>query len=140
MSIYDTEGQDFSRRLLILGGLQAGLFLVLAGRLQFLQVARSDVYATLAEANRVNVSQISAVRGRITDRSGKLLADNDRNLQIRMVPEQVANMDVALNDLARLLNLDRSAVYEMCAAKLAVCRLLSRWWCSRICRGMRLRR
>ena len=113
MSIYDTEGQDFSRRLLILGGLQAGLFLVLAGRLQFLQVARSDVYATLAEANRVNVSQISAVRGRITDRSGKLLADNDRNLQIRMVPEQVANMDVTLNDLARLLNLDRSAVYEM---------------------------
>ena len=29
MSIYDTEGQDFSRRLLMLGGLQAGLFLVL---------------------------------------------------------------------------------------------------------------
>ena len=32
MSIYDTEGQDFSRRLVLLGGLQGGLFLVLAGR------------------------------------------------------------------------------------------------------------
>ena len=53
----------FSRRLLMLGGLQAGLFLVLAGRLQFLQVARSDVYATLAEANRVNISQISHCAG-----------------------------------------------------------------------------
>ena len=113
MSIYDTEGQDFSRRLLILGGLQGGLFLVLAGRLQFLQVARSDVYANLAEANRVNISQISAVRGRITDRSGKLLADNDRNLQIRLVPERVANMDATLNDLARLLNLSQAEIYEI---------------------------
>ena len=86
MSLYDTEGRDFSRRLLLLGGLQGGLFLVLAGRLQFLQIARSDVYATLAEANRVNISQTSAMRGRITYRYGKLLADNDRNFQIRMVP------------------------------------------------------
>ena len=60
MSISDTEGQNFSRRLLMLGGLQAGLFLVLAGRLQFLQVARSDVYATIDEANRVNIYQKSA--------------------------------------------------------------------------------
>ncbi|MDB2462455.1 penicillin-binding protein 2, partial [Alphaproteobacteria bacterium] len=74
MSLYDTEGQGFSRRLLLLGGLQGGLFVVLAGRLQFLQIARSDVYATLAEANRVNISQTSAMRGRITDRYGKLLA------------------------------------------------------------------
>ena len=113
MSIYDTEGQDFSRRLVLLGGLQGGLFLVLAGRLQFLQVARSDVYATLAEANRVNISQISAVRGRITDRSGELLAGNDRNLQIRMVPERVANMDATLNDLTRLLKLSRSELHDI---------------------------
>ena len=50
MPLYENESQDFSRRLLLLGGLQGGLFLVLAGRLQYLQVARSDVYATLAEA------------------------------------------------------------------------------------------
>ena len=113
MSIYDTEGQDFSRRLVLLGGLQGGLFLVLAGRLQFLQVARSDVYATLAEANRVNISQISAVRGRITDRFGELLAGNDRNLQIRIVPERVANMDATLNDLTRLLKLSRSELHDI---------------------------
>ena len=113
MSIYDMEGQKFSRRLLLLGGLQGGLFLVLGGRLQFLQVARSDVYETLAEANRINISQISAIRGRITDRTGKLLADNDRNLQIRMVPERVGNMDVTLRDLARLLKLSPSELHEI---------------------------
>ena len=113
MSLYDTEGRDFSRRLLLLGGLQGGLFAVLAGRLQFLQIARSDVYATLAEANRVNISQTSAMRGRITDRYGKLLADNDRNFQIRMVPERVRDIDATLNDLAQILQLRQADVFEI---------------------------
>jgi penicillin-binding protein 2 len=113
MSLYEREGQDFSRRLLLLGGLQGGLFAVLAGRLQFLQIARSDVYATLAEANRVNITQISAMRGRITDRNGKLLADNDRNFQIRMVPERVANMEATLRDLAQILNLSQTDVFAI---------------------------
>ena len=112
MSLYDTEGRNFSRRLLLLGGLQGGLFLVLAGRLQFLQIARSDVYATLAEANRVNISQTSPMRGRITDRYGKLLADNDRNFQIRMVPERVRDIDGTLNDLAQILQLRQADVFE----------------------------
>ena len=30
MALYDTEEQGFSRRLVLLGGLQAGLFTVLA--------------------------------------------------------------------------------------------------------------
>ena len=111
MPLYETEGQFFSRRLLLLGGLQGGLFLLLAGRLQFLQIARSDVYSTLAEANRVNISQISAARGRITDRYGNLLADNDRNFQIRVVPERVADMRTMLDDLAQILNLSTSQIY-----------------------------
>ena len=113
MALYDTEEQGFSRRLVLLGGLQAGLFTVLAGRLQFLQIARSDVYATLAEANRVNISQISAIRGRITDRNGKLLADNDRNFQIRMVPERVADIDATLRDLAHILKLSPAEVFNI---------------------------
>ena len=113
MPLYENESQDFSRRLLLLGGLQGGLFLVLAGRLQYLQVARSDVYATLAEANRVNISQISASRGRIIDRNGKLLADNDRNFQIRIVPERVGNLDVTLQDLAQILDLDATDRYQI---------------------------
>ena len=60
MSFYQTEEQKFSRRLFVLGGTQVGLFAIIAGRLQYLQIARADEYATLAEANRVNITQISA--------------------------------------------------------------------------------
>ena len=113
MSFYQNDDHKFSRRLFLLGGSQVLLFTVIGGRLQYLQVAKSDEYATLAEANRVNISQISAQRGRILDRNGKLLAGNDRNLQLQMIPEQVENIGEAIDDLARIIGLSAGEKREM---------------------------
>ena len=71
----DKEDISFSRRSLIFAGAQIGLFGLLAGRLQYLQVQQSDIYATMAEANRVNVNPIAPPRGRIIDRNGVPLAE-----------------------------------------------------------------
>ena len=57
MALFENESGLFSRRLFALGGMQASLFALLAGRLQYLQISQSDDYATLAEANRVNISE-----------------------------------------------------------------------------------
>ena len=105
MALYENETGLFSRRMLVLGGAQASLFALLVGRLQYLQVMQSDVYATLAEANRVNISEVSSARGRITDRNGKLFADNDRDLRVELVPEQAGNLDNILEDLQKILDL-----------------------------------
>lgn len=113
MSFFQNEEQEFSRRLFVLGGSQLALFAVIAGRLQYLQVARSDEYATLAEANRVNITQITAQRGRILDRNGELLAGNDRNLQLQMIPEQVENIDATLDDLSRIMELSAAEKRNM---------------------------
>ena len=45
----DKEDISFSRRSLIFAGAQIGLFGLLAGRLQYLQVQQSDIYATMAD-------------------------------------------------------------------------------------------
>ena len=80
------EEFSFSRRSLIIGAAQVGLFGVLIGSLQYLQIAQSDTYATLADANRVNISPVVASRGLISDRHGITLAENDRNLSVVIVP------------------------------------------------------
>ncbi len=113
MSLYQRDENKFSRRLLLLGASQLALFTVIAGRLQYLQVARSEEYETLAEANRVNVSQISAQRGRILDRNGLQLAGNDRNLQLQMIPEQVEDMDATIDNLARIIGLSAAEKRDM---------------------------
>jgi len=109
----DKEDISFSRRSLIFAGAQLGLFGLLAGRLQYLQVQQSDIYSTMAEANRVNVNPIAPPRGRIVDRNGVLLAENDRNLKVEIISEQVADFEETLAALASLLKLSPGDVADI---------------------------
>lgn len=99
------EELSFSRRSLIIGAAQLGLFGVLIGRLQYLQIAQSETYATLADANRVNISSVIASRGLISDRYGISLAENDRNLSVVIVPERAVDLAATLGELQRILDL-----------------------------------
>ncbi len=107
------EERSFSRRSLILGGAQLGLFGLLIGRLQYLQIAQRDKYTTLANANRVNVLPIVAPRGTISDRHGLLLAENDRNLSVVIVPEQVVDINRTLGALQNILDLSDARIRQI---------------------------
>lgn len=98
----------FTRRALLLGSAQLGLFGLLAGRLYYLQVVESDKYALLADENRINMSLLPPRRGRILDRSGIELASNRRNYRALIVAEQARNVDATLDALAGLIELDDS--------------------------------
>ena len=52
------------------------IFLFLAYGLWRLQVSQSDMYATLAEQNRIRNVPILAPRGKIFDRNGRPIVDN----------------------------------------------------------------
>jgi penicillin-binding protein 2 len=53
-----------------------GIFMILAYGLWRLQVVQSDMYASLAEKNRVRNVPILAPRGKILDREGRVIVDN----------------------------------------------------------------
>ena len=95
---------DFSRRHLLVGGGQAAVFTILLARLQYLQIAQSDVYSTLSDANRINVVPLAPPRGQILDRHGIILAENDHNLQVEIIPEQVADLRATIAYLAKILD------------------------------------
>ena len=72
------KARIFTRRAILIGGAQAALFSVLAGRLYYLQVVEGAEYHEMAEENRISLRMIAPPRGRILDRTGVPLAFNDQ--------------------------------------------------------------
>ena len=93
----------FSRRAAMLAGGKAVLLSALAGRMYYLQVVEADRYRTLADENRINFRLLPPPRGRIVDRFGVPVADNQENYRILLVPEQTRDVKETLARLARIL-------------------------------------
>jgi penicillin-binding protein 2 len=96
------EQRMFDQRIVVAGCIIGALTLLLMGRLFLLQVIRHDHYTELSQGNRVRIEPIPAARGLITDRKGEVLASNQPAYQLELVPEQVPDLDKALNGLAAL--------------------------------------
>ena len=100
------EAAQFRRRA-ALGfiGIAAAL-LGLAGGYFRLQVLQHEEYQLRSEANRIKPRPIVPARGLITDRNGRLLADNVPAYRLEIVAEQVRDLDATLAGLAELVALD----------------------------------
>ena len=92
------------------------LFLVLAARLWFLQIARGDDFRDAAAANQARRIRTPAPRGVITDRHGVLLAANRPRLAIYAVPS-VAKDPATLARLAALLHMTPADIQQTIEAE-----------------------
>ncbi|MBF0252000.1 MAG: penicillin-binding protein 2 [Alphaproteobacteria bacterium] len=95
----------FARRALMLGGGKAALLSVLVGRMYYLQVIESERYVTLADENRINFRLLPPPRGRIVDRYGRSMADNQQNYRVVIIPEQAGDVEQTLIKLSRIIPL-----------------------------------
>ncbi|MBT4710231.1 MAG: penicillin-binding protein 2 [Alphaproteobacteria bacterium] len=97
--------KSFTRRALLIGGTQAALLAALSGRLYYLQVVRSDQYRMLADENRISLRLLAPPRGQILDRDGLVLATNQQNYRVLIIPEQTKLGDEEIEvSLARTLD------------------------------------
>ncbi|MAH85058.1 MAG: penicillin-binding protein 2 [Rhodospirillaceae bacterium TMED8] len=97
--------KHFNRRAAILGGGKALLLSILAGRLYYLQVVEADRYRTLADENRINLRLLPPLRGRIVDRLGIPLADNQQNYRVLLIPEDARSLHATMNALDQVIPL-----------------------------------
>lgn len=81
------------------------VFTVLASRLYYLQVTRSQDYQALSENNRFNYKITLPSRGAIRDRFGEDIAVNKQNYRVLIVPEQVKNLSQTLEDIGNIIDL-----------------------------------
>ena len=95
----------FTRRALLLGGVQGILLSALAGRLYQLQVLETHRFATLAEENRINLRLLPPSRGLIFDRTGRPLAVNRNNFRAMATSDRGRGADVLVERLDQILNL-----------------------------------
>lgn len=94
---------EFRQRAKFITSLVAIAFVVLWGRLFFLQVLQGERFAYLAEKNRIRVSKIPGPRGMVFDRKGQLLADSRPSFELFFVPEDSGDPEATLRNLARFL-------------------------------------
>jgi penicillin-binding protein 2 len=95
----------FTRRALLLGGMQGLLLSALAGRLYQLQVLETRRFATLAEENRINMRLLPPSRGLIFDRTGQPLAVNRNNFRAMATSDRGRGADVLVERLDEILSL-----------------------------------
>ena len=99
------EQHLFRVRTIAVGVIALLLFLVVAGRLVYLQVINYSHFASLAEGNRLRAEPVQAPRGLIFDRNGVPLAENRPSYELDVVPEQVPDLDATLDALSKIVAL-----------------------------------
>lgn len=95
----------FTRRIFVLAGIKASLFLSLIGRLYYLQIVKSKEYKTFSDSNRIKMVLIPPLRGKVLDRDGKLLAGNQNFYRVIFDPEVSADSVQVVEKLASVLGL-----------------------------------
>jgi len=99
------EQHLFRVRAIVVGVIAALLFLVVMGRMVYLQMINYSHFASLAEGNRLRAEPVQAPRGLIFDRNGVPLAENQPSYELDVVPEQVPDLNATLEALGKLVNL-----------------------------------
>ncbi|MDX2167363.1 MAG: penicillin-binding protein 2 [Deltaproteobacteria bacterium] len=91
------------RRISIASALAVVALLLLGARLWNLQVLRGEELTTLSENNRVRLRRLPATRGRVVDRTGKVLIDSQASFDAVLVPEDAKDLPTVVETLAQYL-------------------------------------
>ncbi len=97
---------EFRRRTNLLMTVVSIAFLLLIGRLFFLQIIQGERFTYLAENNRIRLKKIPGTRGMVFDRKGQLLIDSRPSFDLLFVPEDAKEPETTLRRLAGFLGRD----------------------------------
>ena len=82
-------------------------FLVIFIKLFFLQIVEYEKYKSRAQKNRIVVHPLIPDRGKILDRNGKLVADNEIYYTLEVVPKNISNIDDTYSKLQTYIKLTK---------------------------------
>ena len=81
----------------------------LGARLYQLQVRDAPRYRRLADRNRIDIQMFAPTRGRILDRNGEILADNQETRRIVIIPDLAGDLEKTLKMLAQIITLSEES-------------------------------
>lgn len=98
------------KKIFIVFGLSLVMLIGLAGRLVWLMVFEADYYQQLATDLHERERSIKAARGRILDRNGEVLADNQTVCTISVIHSQIEDPEAVIRMLVKELELPEEIV------------------------------
>jgi len=102
---YLYEQYHFKLRLGFTAFAVIGLFVLLAFRFFYLQIAQYAHYQTLAENNRISLVPIVANRGLIIDKNGVVLAHNFFVYTLEITPSKVKDLEATITGLSQFVEI-----------------------------------
>ncbi|WP_347266349.1 penicillin-binding protein 2 [Paracoccus sp. (in: a-proteobacteria)] len=99
-----------TRRVLMLGVIQAAVVSVLGLRLRSLQLDHADEFRLLADGNSIKIRLLPPARGLILDRNGTIIAGNEQNYRVTLTREEAGDVSAVIAGLRRIIPMtDRQA-------------------------------
>ena len=89
------------------------IFIILSGRLAYLQIIQYDYYWDRAENNRLRIMPITAPRGEIYAGKGEQLVTNRPGFTVSLVDLGSGYSDETISYLSRLLEMDEQEIREI---------------------------
>lgn len=108
-----TLQNSFDRRSIVIGSIQGGIGVLLAGRLGYIAVAENEKYELEAESNRVNLSLMPPRRGWLLDRKGRPLASNRADFRIDVIPDRLSGDADIIGQLGNILQLSAIELHDI---------------------------
>lgn len=97
-------------RLRILRYSVLGIFLLIAGKVLYLQVFHRTFFQHLAEQQSTRVIKLKADRGRIIDARGRVIAEDTFSYSVWTDPREVAKKEETARDISLLVGIDPQAL------------------------------
>ena len=101
----EAELTRFRARVLVASIAVLAAFVLLAGRLVYLQVFRHQDLSEQAESNRTAVVPVVPNRGLILDRNGIVLATNYSAYTLEITPSKVPNLEETIEQLGAVIDI-----------------------------------
>lgn len=87
-------------------------FLVLAARLAYLQLYLGDTFRTMSEDNRIRLVKITAPRGMLMDRHGRIMVDSRASFDVVVAEEFTEDLNATFIEISDLSGIELEEIKE----------------------------
>lgn len=102
--------KKYSRRLEIMLALAVCIFLILLGRMAYLQLYKGDYYGNQADGNRLRRTKITAPRGLFFDNRGEELVNNLPGYAVALQRQGNTDNDLVIKTLSEILKMPEAQI------------------------------
>jgi stage V sporulation protein D (sporulation-specific penicillin-binding protein) len=114
---------QMKRRLFAIFAISMFVFMVLLGRLSYVQLIQGNWLAKKAEDLWTRDLPFEAKRGRILDRNGEVLVDNVSAPSVLVIPAQIKDPAGTARQLAKILQASEEKIYQKITQRQLIVRL-----------------